>query len=66
MNDSETTELIETIERVSNLLQHKTWPSLPLPVQMALSSLSGQIGKTLNRALYEDIQEVSQENKNMS
>ena len=66
MNDSETTELIETIERVSNLLQYKTWPSLPLPVQMALSSLSGQIGKTLNRALSEDIQEVSQENKNIS
>ena len=46
LNDSETTELIKTIERVSILLQNKTWSSLPLPVRMALSSLSGQIGKT--------------------
>ena len=61
LNDSETTELIETIERVSNLLQNKTWSFLPLPVRMALSSLSGQIGKTLNQ----DIQEVSGENKDI-
>ena len=30
LSDSETTELIETIKRLSNLLQNKTWSSLPM------------------------------------
>ena len=66
LNDSETIELIKTIKKVSNLLQNRTWSSLPLPVRIALSSISGQIGKTLNRTLHEDTKEVSGECKNIS
>ena len=40
-------ELIETIQKVSNLLQNKTWTYLLLPARMTLSSLSRQIGKSL-------------------
>ena len=48
MNDGEITELIE---KASNLLENKTWSSLPLPVRIAFSFRA-------NRALYEDTQEI--------
>ena len=66
MNDSETTELIKTTERVSILLQNKTWSSLPLPVRMALVFSFRTNWKNLNCTLYEDAQKVSGEYKNIS
>ena len=47
------TDLIEAIQKVSNLLHNKMWTLLPLSVPVSMSSL---IGKTLNRTLWEDTQ----------